>query len=168
MFADKMEFILTFNRSRDFKKFYTVFWIFVFVVFLNLPASAQFSEYSHPELNWQSFDTEHFTFHFHQGTKRTAFAAAKIAEDIYLPVTTLYNYQPSDKIHFIIKDTDDYSNGAAYFFDDKVEIWSQNLDYIMRGTKNWLRDVVTHEFIHMIQIQKSIKTSKTVPLDNEA
>ena len=119
--------------------------------------------YNHPELDWKTFETEHYFVHFHQGTRRTAELVGKIAEDIYMPVTSLYDYQPSGKIHFIIKDTDDYSNGGAYFFDDKVEIWSQNLDYIMRGTKNWLRDVVTHEFIHMIQIQKSIKTSKTIP-----
>jgi Tol biopolymer transport system component len=119
--------------------------------------------YNHPELNWSTFETEHYYVHFHQGTRRTAELVGKIAEDIYEPVTNLYDYQPSGKIHFIIKDTDDYSNGGAYFFDNKVEIWSQNLDYIMRGTKNWLRDVVTHEFTHMIQIQKSIKTSKTVP-----
>jgi hypothetical protein len=119
--------------------------------------------YNHPELEWKTFETDNYYVHFHQGTRRTAELVGKIAEDIYIPITKLYDYQPSGKIHFIIKDTDDYSNGGAYFFDNKIEIWSQNLDYIMRGTKNWLRDVVTHEFIHMIQIQKSIKTSTTVP-----
>lgn len=120
-------------------------------------------DYTHPELKWLSFETEHFFIHFHEGTRRSAEIVGKIAEDIYEPVTTLYDYRPSGKIHFIIRDTDDYSNGGAYFFDDKVEIWTQNMDYIMRGTKNWLRDVVTHEYVHMVSIQKSIKFSKTVP-----
>ena len=115
-------------------------------------------QYNHPELEWSTFETEHYFVHFHQGTQRTAELVGKIAEDIYIPVTKLYDYEPSGKIHFIIKDTDDYSNGAAYFFDNKIEIWAQNLDYIMRGTKNWLRDVVTHEFVHMISIQKSINS----------
>ncbi len=121
------------------------------------------SSYSYPELNWESFDTEHFVIHFHQGTKRTAFIVAKIAEDIYPSITSLYQYQPDGKIHFIIRDTDDYSNGGAFFFDNKIEIWAENLDYVMRGTRNWLRDVVTHEFTHMISIQAMIKTSRTVP-----
>ncbi len=126
--------------------------------------SAQDPEfYSHPELDWQSFETEHFVVHFHQGTQRTAYVVGKIAEDIYAPVTGLYRYQPDGKIHFIIRDTDDYSNGGAYFFDNKIEIWAENLDYVMRGTRNWLRDVVTHEFTHMISIQAMIKTSRTVP-----
>jgi len=119
--------------------------------------------YNHPELDWSTFETEHFFVHFHQGTRHTAELVGKIAEDIYIPVTKLYDYEPSGKVHFIIKDTDDYSNGGAFFFDNKIEIWSQNLDYIMRGTKNWLRDVVTHEFVHIISIQNSIKTSTTVP-----
>jgi Tol biopolymer transport system component len=139
----------------------------IITVLFILPASILLGQdpfqYNHPDLDWSTFETEHFFVHFHQGTRRTAGLVGKIAEDIYIPVTKLYDYEPSGKVHFIIKDTDDYSNGGAYFFDNKIEIWAQNLDYIMRGTKNWLRDVVTHEFVHMISIQKSVKTSITVP-----
>ncbi|MBD3225181.1 MAG: hypothetical protein GF313_10660 [Caldithrix sp.] len=136
----------------------------VFFLYILLPnvLTAQYLEGHHSELEWQSFDTEHFTVHFHQGTKRTALLVAQIAEDIHPHITELYDYRP-DRVHFIIKDTDDNSNGAAYFFDNKVEILADNLDYIMRGTKNWLRDVVTHEYTHMISIQKMIKSNLTFP-----
>ena len=137
--------------------------IVLFIIQVALLAAQDFTEYHHPEMRWQMIETDHFVYHYHQGTERTAKIIALIAEDIYSPVTLLYQYQPEEKIHFIVKDYDDYSNGGAYFFDNKIEIWSENLDYIMRGTKNWLRDVVTHEFTHMIQIRKSIKFSQTVP-----
>jgi len=136
--------------------------VILFMLVTALSAQDPF-KYNHPELNWESFETEHFFIHFHNGTERTAKLVGKIAEDIHEPLTDLYDYSPSGKIHFIIRDTDDYSNGGAYFFDNKVEIWAQNLDYVMRGTRNWLRDVVTHEYAHMISIQKSIKFSRTVP-----
>ena len=142
-------------------KYFFINLIIIFV-FTFSTISAQ-EIYNHPELEWKSFETEHFVVHFHQGTFRTANIIGKIAEDIYEPVTSLYNYKPKDKVHFIIKDTDDYSNGGAYFFDNKIEIWAENLDYIMRGTRNWLRDVVTHEYVHMIQIGSSIKFSQTFP-----
>ena len=29
-------------------------------------------EYNHPELNWQTFETEHFQIHFHDETEMTA------------------------------------------------------------------------------------------------
>ncbi len=137
--------------------------LLIFVVFFTTLYAQDPFMYNHPELKWESFETDHFFIHFHNGTERTAKLVGKIAEDIHEPLTSLYDYRPSGKIHFIIRDTDDYSNGGAYFFDNKVEIWAQNLDYVMRGTRNWLRDVVTHEYAHMISIQKSIKFSRTVP-----
>src|SRR5512140_1154940 len=58
---------------------------------------------------------------------------------------------------------DDYSNGAAYFYDNKIEIYAPNLDFELRGTHNWLRNVVTHEFTHIVQIQTSMKFGRRVP-----
>jgi Tol biopolymer transport system component len=137
--------------------------LILIVCVLAWPAFAQFQMYNHPQLRWQSFETEHFVVHFHQGTQRSAVVIGKIAEDIHPHLTRLYDYHPKDKIHFVVRDTDDYSNGGAFFFDNKVEIWTSNLDYIMRGTKNWLRDVVTHEYAHMISIQKMIKSNLLFP-----
>ena len=39
--------------------------------------------YNHPELKWNSFETEHFIIHFHDGTENSAREAATIAEYIY-------------------------------------------------------------------------------------
>ncbi len=135
------------------------------LTFLNagLLRAQLYDQYNHPELEWHSFDTEHFTVHYHQGTELTAFKAAKIIEEIYPAVTATYNFKPKDRIHLILRDTDDYSNGGAFFFNNKIEIWATNLDYVMRGTKNWLRDVLTHEFTHMVNIQKIIKSNMTFP-----
>ncbi len=133
------------------------------IILLPYSVKAQFFEYNHSEIKWRTFETEHFVIHFYYGTERSAFLVAQIAEDIYPHVTGLYNYRPKKKVHFIIKDIDDYSNGGSFFFDNKIEIWASNLDYIMRGTKNWLRDVVTHEFTHMVSIQAMEKTNNTFP-----
>jgi WD40 repeat protein len=88
---------------------------------------------------------------------------AKIAEDIYDPVTSLYNHAPAQKVSFIIKDYDDISNGAAYFFNNKIEIYAPSMDFELRGTHNWLRNVVTHEFTHIVQIQTSMKFGRRMP-----
>ncbi|MCK7524862.1 MAG: hypothetical protein MZV64_48280 [Ignavibacteriales bacterium] len=52
------------------------------------------------------------------------------------------------KFTYVIKDIDDYSNGATYFFDNKIEIWTSALDFDLRGAHNWLRNVISHEFTH--------------------
>lgn len=137
---------------------------FLTVFFLASLTSAQFeSAYNHPELNWQSFETAHFRIHFHDGTDWTARRTAEIAETVYESVTQFYNYEPDDKTDLIIKDVDDISNGAAYYYDNKIEIWATPLDFPLRGNHDWLRDVITHEFTHIVSIQKSMKYSRNLP-----
>jgi len=133
------------------------------LLLLPLLLSAQPEEYNHPELNWMVHDTEHFQIMFHQGTERTARELAVIAEEIYEPITSLYDYQPDGKIRVIVRDTDDYSNGGAYYYDNKIVIWSTALDFELRGTHHWLRNVMTHEFTHMIQLGASRKGPRWLP-----
>jgi len=139
------------------------FWVLtVLLPVLSLVAYAQ-DDFFHPELDWRTIETEHFSVHYHTGAERTARVVAKVAEDIYEPVTSLYHHKPDGKVNFVIKDVDDYSNGGAYFFDNKIEIWASALDFDLRGTHNWLRNVVTHEFTHIVQIQTSLKFGRKVP-----
>ena len=118
---------------------------------------------NHPELNWQSFETEHFVFYFHKETKRTAIEASKVAEIIYEPVTSLYNFHPDSKTSVVIKDTNDYSNGMAMFYDNKIEIWTKPMDFDLRGSHRWIQNVFTHEFVHIVQLGASMKFSRTIP-----
>ena len=127
-------------------------------------AQGDIDEYiTHAELEWRTIETPHFFVHFHNGTDRTARTVAKIAEEIYGPVTSLYDHEPDQKVSLVIKDYDDYSNGGAYFYDNKIEIWAPALDFDLRGTHNWLRNVITHEFTHIVQIQCSMKFGRRVP-----
>jgi len=124
---------------------------------------AQSREDNHPELDWYTLKTEHFEVHYHDGAERSAKVVAKIAEEIYPPVTSLYDWKPDGTIHFIIRDHDDNSNGAAFYYDNKVEIWAPQMTFILRGTHNWLRNVVTHEFTHMISLGAARKITRRVP-----
>lgn len=120
-------------------------------------------EFYHPELEWKTIETEHFLVHYHVGAERTGRVVAKIVEEIYEPVTSLYHHKPDQKVSIIIKDHDDISNGAAYFYDNKIEIYAPSMDFDLRGTHNWLRNVVTHEFTHIVQIQTAMKFGRGVP-----
>ena len=127
-----------------------------------MPIQAQES-FPHTELEWRTIPTEHFFVHFHNGNERTAREVASIAESVYGPVTDLYAYRPEQKVHFVLLDYDDYSNGAAYFYDNKIQIWVPALDFELRGTHPWLQNVVTHEFTHIVQMQASMKWTRRVP-----
>jgi Tol biopolymer transport system component len=119
--------------------------------------------YNHPELEWRTGETEHFFVHFHQGEDRTARAAVEIAESVYDPVIALYGYRPDGKIHLIIKDYEDDSNGGAFYYDNKIEIWASAMDFALRGTHAWLTNVVTHELSHMISLGAARKGPRQVP-----
>ncbi len=127
------------------------------------PSQGQPDSYSAPEKDWFTITTKHFHVHYHEGAERTARVVAKIGEDVYGPITALYAHEPDQRISFVIKDISDYANGAAYFFNNKIEIWASPLDFELRGTHNWLRNVITHEFTHVIQIQAAMKFGRSIP-----
>ncbi len=131
---------------------------------LLLLTSSIFSQYNQfeAEYNWYTIEGEHVYVHYHEGAERTARVVARIGDEVWGPLTSLYGYEP-DKVHYVIKDKDDYSNGATYFFDNKIEIWASALDFDLRGTHNWLRNVISHEFTHMVQIQAGMKWGRAIP-----
>ncbi|MHB1686182.1 MAG: biopolymer transporter Tol [Ignavibacteriaceae bacterium] len=124
-------------------------------------AFSQFTDF-HPELKWYTIKGKYCEVHFHAGAERTARVVAKIADEVIPVLESLYDYKPGI-IHYVIKDIDDYSNGATYFFDNKIEIWTSALDFDLRGAHNWLRNVISHETTHMVQIQSALKMPRTVP-----
>lgn len=136
---------------------------------VNAQSSPDMYEFSRPDLKWYSIATKHFTIHFHSDKKgnnnsRTAQVVARIAEEIYPPITALYQHEPDTKVDIVLKDYEDYSNGAAYFFDNKIDIWSPALDTPLRGDHAWLRNVISHEFTHIIQVQTTMKASRRMPI----
>ena len=122
---------------------------------------AQFEPY--PEVDWYTIETDNFTVSYHKGAERTAQLTAKISEEIIGPITSLYNYKPAKKTNFVINDLTDYANGATDFYNDRIEIFASALDFEFRGTHNWLRNVITHEYTHMVTLQASMKLPKMLP-----
>lgn len=135
----------------------------LFTVWNSYAVLAQPDDYNHPELDWYTIKTKHFEVHYHNGAERTANEIARIAEQIYKPITDLYGYEGDSPFHFIVRDHDDYSNGAAYYYNNKIEIWATPMDFDLRGTHPWLLGVVTHEFTHMISLDQSKKFGKRIP-----
>jgi len=131
------------------------------LLLLSIPIAGQ----NHPELEWRILETEHFRVLYHDGLESTAQRAAGIGEAAWDAVTELYDYRPDGPVRIILKDYDDYANGAAYFYHDAIEIWTSPLehDFEMRGTSDWLRNVITHEFVHIISLGAARKGSQRVP-----
>ncbi len=135
--------------------------IIIILFLFQIRAYSQSTEF-HPELKWFTIKGKHVEVHYQQGAERTALITAKIADEVWGPLTSLYHYDPGI-VHFVIEDMDDYANGATYFFNNKIVIWTSALNFDLRGAHNWLRNVVTHEFTHMVQLQAAMKLTRTIP-----
>lgn len=119
--------------------------------------------YNHPELEWRTLETEHFFIHYHRGVERTAGLIAHIAEEIYGPITSLYNLEPEGKVHIIVRDTDDFAHGVTSYYENRIEVWATPMDFEFRGTHPWLRNVITHEFTHLVSLQLTRKAPLRLP-----
>ena len=118
--------------------------------------------WNHSELEWKTIDTEHFSVHFHDGVEASAFEVARILEDIYIPITRLYKYEPA-RVHIHITDRAGLPEGAAYYYLNRIDIDTDDIDFQLRGNADWLRNVITHEFTHMVSLQASMKMPRWMP-----
>ena len=138
------------------------YYFIVLLLILPINLSSQ-SQYNYPEIEWQTIETEHFKIHFYSDTEILAREASGILEYVYPFITDLYQYEPKEKTHLIFTDTEDIANGIAYYYDNKMVIWASPLDIALRGSHKWLENVLTHEFTHIISIQKAMKAGTAIP-----
>ncbi len=139
----------------------TGLWLLLFL--LALPLRAQVEDFYHPELEWKTIETEHFFVHYHEGAERTARVVAKVAEDVYEPVTSLYDHKPDGKVSFVIKDMDDILQRRGVLLRQQGRDLCPQPGLRAARDHNWLRNVVTHEFTHIVQIQTSMKFGRRIP-----
>lgn len=129
-----------------------------------LPASAHagfFFDGNYPDVEWRTFETEHFVFHYYEQTAKdhpnstayTARRAAKYAEIMYPKVCEQFNHFLKEKVHVVVRDQEDISNGFAVYTEDWMTIWATPLYYRLRGRMDWIPDVMTHEFAHIVSLK---------------
>lgn len=107
-------------------------------------------------LQWRSAETKHFRFHYPKELEEPAEYIARIAEGVAQEKLDRYRLKMSTQSEFIVRD-DIFSNGWANSLQNTMTIWVTDWDFPIRSTHNWLRDVVTHEYAHLVSIQSGAK-----------
>lgn len=112
--------------------------------------------YSYPVLadsaKWEFFETTHFQIIYHQEVQTQAFLAASIAEEVFQDLCSFTGFKPYRKIAIIITGYDDIANGEAIPF-DLIRIWVNPLNILTRVDNDWIRNVITHELTHIVQME---------------
>ncbi|MFP4013058.1 MAG: TolB family protein [Chitinispirillaceae bacterium] len=123
----------------------------IILVFLITVAAVAFN---HPHIKWKTVETERFRIHYYNRTEPVVYAVWKTADEVMEGLSDLYDYRSRGKINICIADYDDYSNGWADFLSGNIMIWVPDSRFEMRGNNTWLRNVVTHELVHILTLDK--------------
>ncbi|MBN2104734.1 PD40 domain-containing protein [bacterium] len=102
--------------------------------------------------------TDHFHIYYRPGTENTARRVAEVSEEVYTPLAAAFNaFDEVGRIYVYIHDETDYSNGFADYSQNKVEVWASDLEFELRGTSNWIKNVMTHELAHIFSLKAAKK-----------
>jgi len=98
--------------------------------------------------------TDHFVIYY-RDADQTARQLADIAEEVFDAIAPLYpkymkSYAP---VHVLVDDSIDYGNGSASYYQNFIQIWATNLDFELRGTHAWIKNVFAHEFTHIVTLK---------------
>jgi len=128
-------------------KFY-LFWIVVFSLFFK--ESPIFAQFNHPELKWEEIKSPHFFVYYYRGEESFAQKIVNFAEQVYPRITTDLGYRPTSKTPIIIKNYDDTSGGYTSLLEGKIVIQAQSDPFSSSGDLYWAREVIAHEFTHIV------------------
>ncbi|MCC7262875.1 MAG: PD40 domain-containing protein, partial [Candidatus Latescibacteria bacterium] len=105
----------------------------------------------------QTIITDHFRVHFMPGTEGTARRVAEVAEEVFDPMATAYDYYDDfSPVHIVVLDNSDVlGNGSTDYYNSTIFIWATALDFELRGDHDWIRDVVTHELAHVMTLNRA-------------
>jgi hypothetical protein len=131
----------------------TAFLTFLFVGGAGAVHAQQFD----PIYRFHTLNTQHFVIYFHQNEERLASRLASIAEDAWRKLERTLGAPPPGRTHVVLVDQTDLSNGwATPLPRDTIAIfavWPAPSD--MLRTDDWLTLVFTHEFTHIVHLDRS-------------
>lgn len=142
------------GRPRSFLRLLCVCMAIIFV-WPNTPARAAFT--FDPALNWYSLHSEHFNIHFHDGEQDIAQRAAQICEQQYLESGKLFDWYPDQATEVVLINTLDISNAAATPLPvNTMLLFLPASDDPGEDYDDWLRHLITHEYTHIVHLDKAI------------
>lgn len=109
--------------------------------------------------------TNHFSIHFHQGEEALARRLAPIAEDVWRALGIAPGHRPPSHSEVVLIDQTEIANGFATPFPyDTILItasWPAGAEFIGK-TDDWLRLVFSHEFTHIVHLDRSEGWARSV------
>lgn len=98
--------------------------------------------------------TDHFSIYYNASVENTARRVAEVAEEVYAPLVSAFDaFDDMSQVYIWVHDDSDFSNGFANYAQNKIEIWASDLEFELRGSTHWIRNVLTHELAHIVSLK---------------
>ncbi len=112
-----------------------------------------------PALRFRATTTEHFVIYFHQREEPLARRLAVVAETVWRQLQRSLGVRPPRRTHVVVADQTELANGFAtpvpYDTVFITAVGPAPTDFI-GNTDDWLRLVFTHEFTHIVHLDRSV------------
>jgi Tol biopolymer transport system component len=120
-------------------------------------------------VSWNGFGTkiftiesQHFTISYIASLEGVAREAGTYLENLYSIFRQTYGITLPAKTKILIIDGE-ITNGLADPNHNFIILWPHDFDINLRGTHDWLKGVVTHEFAHIVSINAGFKLPPWIP-----
>jgi hypothetical protein len=132
---------------------------------LVLSTAVQAATLYDPLLRFRPLPTEHFVIYFHQGEDELARRLAAIAEETWHALQKPFGIRLPTRTHVVLVDQTELANGWAtplpYDTIMVTAAWPASSEFI-GNTDDWLRLVFTHEFTHIVHLDRSESWARVV------
>ena len=109
-----------------------------------------------PALRFRALATEHFVINFHQGEDRLARRLARIAEETWRALERPLGLTPPRRTQIVLADQTELYNGYATPVPyNTVVLYTVTPSGSSSDFDDWLRLVFTHEFTHIVHLDRS-------------
>lgn len=136
------------------------------IVLTPAPAEAKLAFFrNYPDLKWNVIRTEHFNVFYPESVNPdskhyinadfTARKTAFIAEEMYPLVCGQFNYYLDETVNIVMLDQTDTLTGYTVPNFDWIVVSARHSDLLwrLRGHHDWLRNVMYHEFAHVVSLK---------------
>jgi hypothetical protein len=111
-----------------------------------------------PAIEWKSIVTPHFRINFPQELEATAQLTAAYAEEAHSLLAPYLQSTPAQRTEVTLLDSEDTTNGFALPLPNNqifIYLSSPPADQLMGRYDSWLRDLLIHEYTHVLHMEKT-------------
>jgi Tol biopolymer transport system component len=111
-----------------------------------------------PNTRWFTITTPHFRVNYPDGCEALAKLAARYAEDAHTLLAPYLDSVPEQLTEVTILDNEDTVNGFGFPYPNNqmyIYATSPNAEMLMGRYDHWLRDLILHEYTHVLHMEKT-------------